>query len=355
MPKNASRKARRHHAAPGSPPGVLTVDPEARETKLSAMWITADSVETSNAPDLTRLKPPAQGVLWLNVDGLGNAETLKAVADAFDLHPLAMEDVTHLNQRPKIEDYEKHHFIVLRMPNPGTPFSFEQVSLFVGANFVLTLQEYQGDVFQAVRQRLNNPQSLMRTRGADYLAYALIDAVTDSYFPLLEAFGDQLEELEDDVILGTGPNPMEAIHEAKQQLNGLRASVWPMRDLLSAALRNEGVLFSDPTRVYLRDCHDHTFQQIEMIQTYREIASGLVDIHLSTQANRANEVMQVLTLVATIFIPLTFVVGVYGMNFAVMPELHWQWGYPVVMGVMGVVAVALTVWFRMKGWLGGKR
>lgn len=357
MASKPRKYSRRRRNAPGSPPGVLSIDPNAQPPRLSAVHADANGVTFYDAPDLNSLKVPKSGTLWVNVDGLGDADTLLKIAQIFGLHPLAMEDVVNLNQRPKVEEYEDHHFIVLRMPEPQADFATEQLSLFFGERFVITFQEHSGDVFEPVRTRLRNPQSPIRGRGAGYLAYALIDALTDAYFPVLEAFGDRIEALEDDVVTGTNSDAdqIRAIHAVKHQLMMVRSAVWPMRDLLSTLVRDESGRFTDITRPYLRDCHDHTFQLMDMIETYRDIVSGLVDIHLSSQANRTNEVMQVLTLIATIFIPLTFIVGVYGMNFDIMPELHWRWGYPVVMGAMGAIAVALAIWFRRKGWLGGGR
>ena len=350
-----TKYSRRRRNKPGSPPGILTVDPDARAPRLTLVKLDAGSVTFHDAPDLNALQPPKTGAIWLNVDGLGDAETLQKIAQIFGLHPLAMEDVVNLNQRPKLDDYEGHHFIVVRMPEENDGFRTEQVAMFLGERFVVTFQEHQGDVFDPVRTRLKNPQSAIRGRGAGYLAYALIDSVTDAYFPLLEALGDRLELLEDDVVMRPSSEQVKTIHTLKHQLMMVRGAVWPMRDLLSSLVRDDGGHFTEATVPYLRDCQDHTFQLMDVIETYREIASGLVDLHLSSQANSTNEVMRVLTLIATIFIPLTFVVGVYGMNFADMPELQWRWGYPAVMIGMAVMAVALAVWFKRKGWLGGKR
>lgn len=355
MPPKSTKYTRRRRNKPGSAPGVLTIDPAAHATRLTLVRFDAHEVTFHDAPDLSTLQVPKTGAIWLNVDGLGDAATLQKIAHIFGLHPLAMEDVVNLNQRPKLEDYDDHHFIVVRMPDAGESFSTEQVALFLGERFVVTFQERPGDVFDPVRTRLRNAQSPIRGRGAGYLTYALIDAVTDSYFPVLEVLGDRLEALEDDVVMRSEVGQIKTIHALKHQLMMVRGAVWPMRDLLSSLIREDGGRFNEATQPYLRDCQDHTFQLMDVIETYREIASGLVDIHLSSQANSTNEVMRVLTLIATIFIPLTFVVGVYGMNFADMPELRWRWGYPAVMAGMAVLAGALVVWFRRKGWLGGKR
>lgn len=360
MTKELSRYAKRKRTSPGAEPGVLAVDPTAQKPLITAVTLVDGQAVTQHAPDPATLSIPRTGVIWVNVDGLGDETTLKQIAAAFGLHPLAMEDVVNTNQRPKYEDYETHDFIVLRMPWPSRPAATEQVALFLGERFVVTFQERSGDVFDPLRGRLSTPahapHGVHRLLQADYLAYALIDAVADAYFPVLEMVGESLEALEDDVVLRPDSSLIGEIHAHKHLLRGLRSALWPMRDMLSSILRDDDKgRFTPATRVYLRDCQDHAFQLMDMVETYREIASGLVDIHLSSQANRANEVMQVLTLIATIFIPLTFVVGVYGMNFEWMPELHWRYGYPVTLVVMAVFAVGLTFWFRRKGWLGDRR
>ncbi len=354
MRKPGSKYAKRRRNPPGSAPGTITIDPEATAPRLHAIRFSPEGITETETPDIA--PPPAGSILWLNVEGLGDRTTLDRIAQAFSLHPLAMEDVVNLHQRPKAEDYDDHHFIVLRMPHPNAMgLVTEQVSLFLTDNAVITFQERAGDVFDPVRARLRNAKSSIRTRGADYLTYALIDAVIDAYFPVLDLFAERLEMLEDAVVAGAKDTQISTIHDLKQDLMAVRRAVWPMRDMLSTILRDSDDRFSEPTRLFLRDVHDHTFQLIDMIETYRDIASGLVDIFLSSQANRMNEVMKVLTLIATIFIPLTFIVGVYGMNFTDMPELHWRWGYPAVMGAMAVIAAALVVWFHRKGWLGSRR
>lgn len=345
------RYARKRRTTPGSPPGRWAVDPDAAVGRVHAIRFDPHAcVETDTLP-----ARQDGAVLWVNVDGLGDDAVLRELAQRFGLHPLAMEDVVNLHQRPKLEDYADHLFIVLRMPVPGREsFTTEQVALFVGDGYVLTFQERPGDVFEPVRARLRSDSRPIRARGSDYLAYALIDAVVDSHFPVLELLGERLESLEDAVVLRPEPGQIAAIHAIKHELRTIRASIWPVRDLLSALLRDDTARIGDQARLFLRDCEDHTFQLIDMIETYREIASGLVDIHLSSQSNRMNEVMQVLTLIATIFIPLTFIVGVYGMNFDVMPELRWRWGYPAVLLAMAMIGAGLALWFRSKGWLGGR-
>lgn len=346
------RYARRHRNPPGTPPGTMQVDPQAHESRVHSFRFNADGV--TEADEILTCEPGS--TLWLNVDGLADGALLAQIAQRFGLHPLAMEDVVNTHQRPKSEEYEAHHFIVLRMPDrrqdPSTDrISTEQVAMFLGDGYVITFQEHPGDVFDPVRARLRNPAGQFRKREADYLCYALIDALIDAYFPVLEQLGDQLETLEDDIVYQTAPVEMGQIHLLKRELMSVRGAVAPMRDVVASLQREEMPRFSDNTRIYLRDVQDHIVQLIETGQTYREVATGLTDMLLSSQANRSNEVMQVLTLIATIFIPLTFIVGVYGMNFDYMPELHWKGSYPLVMVIMAVIAGAQVVWFWRKGWL----
>lgn len=352
MSRKHPRYARKRRNPPGTAPGTLKPDPEAARGRVHAMRLSAAGLEED---DTAEILPPAEGeILWLNVDGLGDAELLSRIGQVFGLHPLAVEDVVNDHQRPKAEDYGTQTFIVLQMPMADADGAFrtEQVSIFLGERYVITVQEEPGDVFNPVRTRIRNPQGMIRQRGADYLCYALIDAVIDAYFPVLEALGERLEAMEDRVVLESGEVAMSEVHHLKRSLMSMRAGIWPLRDLIAALLREETPRFSAMTKLYLRDCHDHVVQLIEMVQTYREISTSLVELILSQQANRTNEVMRVLTLIATIFIPLTFVVGVYGMNFTDMPELHWRFGYPGVMLLMAAIAVALVIWFRRKGWLG---
>lgn len=363
MKPRGGQYARRRRNPPGTAPGTVTVDPAAGPSHLSAFVLHEGALREIPETALADVPDPAEGdVLWLNMDGLGDATLLTALAARFGLHPLALEDVVNAHQRPKAETYDAHLFIVLRMPRTGTPrFETEQIALCMGERFVLTFQQEPGDVFDPVRSRLRTPGARIRERGVDYLTYALIDAVTDAFFPALESLGERLEALEAGVVGAPTPAHIGEIHALKHELMALRAAVWPMRDLLGTLLRDDAPHLSAATKVFLRDCQDHCFQLIEMVETYREIASGLVDIHLSSMANRTNEIMQVLTLIATIFIPLTFIVGVYGMNFSPdagplsMPELRWRWGYPVVMASMALLAGGLALWFWRRGWLGGGR
>ncbi|MEK9660927.1 MAG: magnesium/cobalt transporter CorA, partial [Alphaproteobacteria bacterium] len=302
--------------------------------------------------------------IWLNVDGLADIATIRRIGEIFDIHPLALEDVVNLNQRAKVDAYDAHLFIATRMPvhnasmsndSKGSPET-EQLSLCVGRDFVVTFQEIPGDVFDPVRKRLHTASGQMRCRGTDYFAYALIDAAIDAYFPVLEHYGEYVENLENDVLENPHHKHAERIHDLKRDLLTLRRAIWPQREMLAALAREDTPFIADTTRVYLRDAYDHSIQLMDMLETYREIASGLVDIQLTSVSNRMNEIMKVLTVIATIFIPLTFIVGVYGMNFDPskspynMPEIEWRYGYIAVWVVMLVIAGGLAAWFWSKGW-----
>jgi len=297
-------------------------------------------------------------VTWVNVDGLGDAKTIAALGEIFHLHPLALEDVLHVTQRPKVEQYGEHQYIVTRMAAMAETLETEQLSIFLGPGFVLTFQERPGDCLDPIRERIRKGQGRIRQAGPDYLAYALIDAVVDHYFPVLEEFGEHLEVLEDSVIERPDARTVSQIHQAKRDLLRLRRAVWPMRESVNSLTRDPLPLITDDTRTYLRDCYDHAVQILDIVESHREIASGLMDLYLSSVSNRMNDVMKVLTVIATIFIPLTFVAGIYGMNFSPevsplnMPELNWYWGYPFCLTIMAAVTVAMVFFFKRRGWLG---
>jgi magnesium transporter len=289
------------------------------------------------------------------VTGLADVSIIEAIGDAFDLHDLTLEDVINVYQRPKFEAYEDHAFIVMRMPTPDN--RTEQVSLFLGKGYVLTFQERPGDCFDPVRERIRRAAGRIRGQGAGYLAYALIDAVIDGYFPMIEAIGEDVEELEDDVIGRPAPEQVDRLHHIKRELLMVRRAIWPTRDMVNALIRDGSRHVDESTRIYLRDCYDHTIQLMDIIETYREITSGLLDVYLSSLSTRMNEVMKLLTIIATIFIPLGFVAGLYGMNFDRgspwnMPELGWRYGYFFALGVMAAIALGLLFWFWRRGWIG---
>ncbi len=349
---------------PGSPPGTLVAPAEeAIPPGIRMIAYGPERIEERPLATLSELDRPATAfeVTWIDIQGLGDLEVMRALGQRFGLHPLVLADIVNAHQRPKVEAYEEHLFIVLRMPHLDDDLWTEQLSLIVGRDFILTLQERPGDCFDPVRARLRQDKSRMRTLGADYLAYALLDTLIDSYFPVLEHFGEALETLEREVVEQPDPGLVPRIHSLKRDLLELRRTLWPMREIMGHLLRDEATFIGAATRVYLRDCADHVFQLMDMLEIDREVASGLMDLHLSSVSLRTNEIMKVLTIIATIFIPLGFIAGVYGMNFKPdvspfnMPELDWYFGYPFALGLMLAVALGLLGYFRRKGWIGGRR
>jgi len=351
------RLVHRVQKKPGSAPGVLvhTGPPRMEQVRLKLFEYDAERLretELERVEDAfsTRDNPP---VGWLNVDGLHEPETLAAIRDHFGLHLLVMEDVVSLGQRPKMEEHEGSIFLVLPMLffNEKTmAVEAEQLSLVLGPNWVLTFQERVGDVFEAVRERLRASPGRIRQRGADYLAYALMDAVVDHYFGVLEKLGDVAEELDGEVMDEPSPKVLHKVIHLKRELLLMRKSVWPVREALNSFVRTESPLVADATQVFARDVYDHAVQIIDTVETLRDVASSMTDLYLSSMGQRTNEVMKVLTIMASIFIPLTFMAGVYGMNFEFMPELQLPWAYPALWMAMLSVAGGMIWYFKKKNW-----
>ena len=351
----------RSHQKPGTAPGTLSAAPGASAPALTLFTFSADQLDEFRvtswdhlAADVERF---SERTLWLNVDGLGDIATIGAIGKHFGLHPLALEDVT-TPQRPKLDDYPNHLFIVLRMVRQARPLDFEQLTLFLGDHFVITFQEEGGDCLESVRHRLRTANSRVRSSGPDYLAYAIIDAVVDHYFPLFENLGERVESFEDILVANEGNAQPGEMYSLRHELWLLRRVLWPMRDLLNRIVRNEDLgFFGSSTRLYLRDCHDHALHLIDIHESLRELVTGLIETSHSMLSARTNDIMRVLTVIAVIFMPLTFIAGVYGMNFSPasspynMPELSWRWGYPFALGLMLLTAGALVGLFRRKGWL----
>ncbi len=349
------KRSSRRGKPPGLPPGVPILTGEALPPRVHVIRYDASSIEEVDlaAPwDVSSLQSEGR-VVWIDVQGLADLELLARLGETFGLHPLALEDVVSISQRAKVEDYDSHLYAIARMPEvTDEMFLTDQTSLFIGRDYLITFQERYGDCLGPVRERLRRGKGLIRRSGPDYLAYAILDAIIDAYFPVLEVYGERLEDLEREVSERPSRYSMTRIHRERRTLLSLRRAVWPMRDALGALIRDESPLITAQTRVYLRDCHDHAVQIIEMVETDRELATGLVEIFLSTLSQRLNEVIKVLTIISTIFIPLTFIVGVYGMNFDWMPELRWRYGYPIVMGGMAVLALLMLWYFARRGWIG---
>jgi len=349
-----------HRTPPGSVPGSLVSDPEGLFPQVNLLAWSDGELEEFESVHVDDLDKHLQKwpMMWVNVDGLGDASTLQKIGEIFGVHNLAMEDIVHVHQRAKVEEYEDRLFIVIRMPSHSEQgIKTEQLSIFLGPGFVLTFQERKEDCLDPVRQRIRKRRGRIRHAGSDYLAYAILDAVVDSWFPILEDYGVTLQDLEDEILANPIKETVGRIHLVKRELLEVRRTIWPMRETVNNLYRDEGLVQKE-TQLYLRDCYDHVIQIIDIVESYRDMASGLMDLYLSSLSNRMNDVMRVLTIIATIFIPLTFIAGIYGMNFNPevsawnMPELNWPMGYPVVLGAMGVVGVLLLLFFRRKGWVG---
>jgi magnesium transporter len=292
-------------------------------------------------------------VTWINIDGIHDVKIIEKIGKHFNVHPLVLEDILNTGQRPKMEDFDDYMFIVLKMlyfDEGDEEIKAEQISLILGSNFVISFQERQGDVFNPLRERIRNGKGRSRKMGSDYLAYALMDSIVDNYFIVLEKLGEKIEEMEGELVTNPTPATLQIIHNLKREMIFLRKSVWPLREVVSGLEKGESSLIKESTKIFLRDVYDHTIQVIDTVETFRDLLSGMLDIYLSSISNRMNQVMKVLTIIATIFIPLTFVAGIYGMNFQFMPELQWRWAYFAVLFAMVVIAIGMVIYFRRKGW-----
>lgn len=361
MSRISGRPRSRRRTPPGAAPGTLIADPLANQSTIDVIGYDENQfIERHGVSiDDVRALKSTVSVLWINVYGLADIDLIQTLGDIFGLHSLALEDVVNVHQRPKAEEYADHVFVVTRMIVAGSHVETEQASLFVGKNFILTFHERSSDCFEPIRERLRRQKGRIRGLGTDYLAYALIDAVIDAYFPVLEQFGERLEDLEDAVVSQPRPELIAEVHTMKRDLLNLRRAIWPHREMINSIIRDETSLVTDQTRLYIRDCYDHTIQLMDIVETYREIASGLVDVYLSSMSTRLNDIMKVLTIIATIFMPLSFIASLYGMNFDRaaspwnMPELGWRYGYPFSLAVMAASTIGLVYYFWKQRWIGG--
>ena len=354
-------RPRKRYQRPGTPPGTLNPPDIARvpKVRVTILDYDADSLEERKVESIAECLPyrNKSSITWIDVNGLQDLDLIRQLGAQFGLHPLSLEDVLNTGQRPKFEDFEEYGFVIMKELRLADSIEAEQISLFFGKGWVITLQEAPGDPFEPIRERIRKGKGRIRRSGADYLAYALLDALVDSAFPILEKLGDRIENLERDVVGRPTRKTLGEIHSVRRELLYLRRTAWPQRELIHALNRDESPLITHETRVYLRDCYDHTVQILDLVETYREVAAGMLDVYLSSNSNRLNEVMKVLTVIATIFIPLTFITSLYGMNFNTqlsrwnMPELNWRFGYPMVLGVMAAVVAGMFVYFRRKKWL----
>ncbi len=342
----------------GLPPGTLIHIGEKKTEKVKITIIDYDEThfQEKEAKTIEECFPfkDTPTVTWINIDGLHQIEILEAIGRYFKLHPLLLEDILNTDQRPKMEDFGDYLYTILKMlyhDITENEIIVEQVSIILGKNFVISFQEREGDVFTTIRERIRNSKGRIRKTGSDYLAYSLIDAIVDNYFVVLEKIGEKIEDTEEELVKSPTPTILQIIHRLKRKMIFLRKSVWPLREVISILERGESTLIHESTRIYLRDLYDHTIQVIDTIETFRDMVSGMLDIYLSSLSNRMNEVMKVLTIIATIFIPLSFVAGVYGMNFRFMPELEWRAGYFMTLGVMLLATLAMLYYFRKKKWI----
>jgi magnesium transporter len=294
-------------------------------------------------------------VAWIHIEGIHDTQILEELGTVFGLHPLTLEDILNTDQRPKMEDFCEYIYIVLKTfynhADENNETTSEQISIILGPTFVISFQEKETDIFKPIRERIRAGKGRLRKSGADYLAYSLIDTIVDNYFTILEHLGEKIEIIEESLIKNPSTQTLQAIQHLKREMIFLRKSVWPLRETISSLERTECQLIQESTGLFLKDIYDHTIQVIDTIETFRDMLSGILDIYLSSISNRMNEIMKVLTIIATIFMPLTFLAGVYGMNFKYMPELEWHWGYFFILGIMITIAVSMLVYFRKKRWL----
>ncbi len=364
MSNKHGRRKRKHlgvrrRTPPGTAPGTITPVPGSPKPTVRVIAFSEDQLLERTIENLEELRDIRQrfAVTWVDVEGLGDVAAIQTLGRIFGLHFLALEDVVNTHQRAKVDHYESHLFVIARMVSFPGHLDTEQIGLFLGKDFVVTFQHKPGDCLEPVRERIRKGQGRVRMAAADHLAYALLDAVIDGYFPVLDQYTEQLEHVDEQITECDPRQMMVRIHELRVELLELRRAIWPHREAINALVRDPDPLVSDETRLYLRDCLDHIVTIIELTETYREMCSDLRDYFLAMVSTRMNEIMKVLTVIATLFMPLTFIAGLYGMNFSRersewnMPELWWTYGYPFALGLMAAVAAGMLVYFWRKGWL----
>jgi magnesium transporter len=344
--------------APGTSPGTLVPAPEKKSAKSRITLIAYDQDhylkrEIASIDEALPLKD-SPSVTWINIDGLHDIALIESIGRQFGIHPLTQEDIVNLGQRPKAEDFDDYIYIVFKMlsyRDGMDQIESEQVSLILGSNFLISFQEVPGDVMAPVRERIEKGKGRIRKAGCGYLAYALIDSVVDHYFLVLEAFGEKIEALEAELLSDPTPNSLQHLYAMKRDVIFFRKQVWPIREMLNRLVKEESPLIDKSVDVFISDVYDHTIQIIDTIESFRDLMAGLLDIYLSTISNRMNAIMKMLTIMATIFIPLTFIAGIYGMNFDYMPELKWHWAYPALWAIFISIFVGMLAWFKHKKWL----
>jgi len=340
----------------GARPGTLAIPPGTTKSVLRVISFNEETIEEHDSPnleDIRDLKDTGRR-LWVDVQGLGDEKLLRGLAELFAMHPLALEDVVNVPIRPKTESYDRQLLVITQRPRSteDLELSVRQVSVVIGRDYLLTFQEGKEDALEPVRKRLEVQNSLMRKSSTDYLGYAVLDTIVDAYYPVVESMGTRLEELEERVLAEATPETLRELNSIKGQLLALRRAITPQREAVNKLIRDENELVSQTVRTYLRDTYDHVVQTTEAVENARELVNGLVNTYLTVISNRMNEVMKTLTIVASIFVPLTFLAGIYGMNFENMPELQKQWAYPSLLVLMALTAGGMVLYFWRKGWIG---
>ncbi len=355
---SAARISAKRSKKIGLPPGTLVHVGEKFGEKVRVSVIDYDETscrqrEVTNISDLAPFRD-SPATTWINIDGIHDMATIEAIGGLFHLHPLVLEDIVNATQRPKIDEAGDYVFMVLRVLDyceESDEITCRQLSLILGSTFLLSFQEEAGDLFNPVKERIKGGSGRVRKNGPDYLTYCLIDTVVDNYFAILDKLSEKIELLEEEVVTNPGRETLQAIHKLKTDMVYLRKSIWPLREVINVLGREDSALIKDSTQPYLKDVYDHTIHAIDTTETFRDIVSGMLDIYLSSVSNRLNEIMKVLTIIATIFIPLSFLCGWYGMNFKNMPEYGWRWGYPMVIGIALAIVASMLIYFRRKNWL----
>ncbi len=354
MPRIIKKRSKKVGLPPGTP--VYIGEKKAEKVRITIIDYDEAQFQEKEAKTIEECFPfeDKPTVTWINVDGIHQIDIIEKIGRHFNLHSLLLEDIVNTGQRPKTEDFEDYIFVVLKMlyyDEKDNEIKAEQVSIIFGSNFVISFQESERDVFNPIRERIRNGKGRIRKMGTDYLGYSLMDAIVDNYFIILEKLGEKIDDTEEELFANPTPETLQEIHKSKKEMMFLRKSVWPSREVVSVLERGESSLIRESTGIYFRDVYDHTIQIIDTIETFRDMLSGMLDIYLSSVSNKMNEVMKVLTIIATIFIPLTFIAGIYGMNFRYMLEVGWRWGYFAVLCVMLIIGIGMVIHFRKKKWL----
>lgn len=360
MPNNTTKKSKKNGSLPDN--SVYIGEEQVQRTTITEITYDEQSVKISdiiNIQDIIQQKDKFS-ITWIDISGLSDTNMISQIGKIYGLHPLTIEDILNTEQRPKLDVFDSYIFIILRIhfyDNKTNILNYNQINLILGHNFVITIQERLSPVFNSIKDSLQNPQNLIHKKGPDYLVHALLDVSVDTYYQILEAIGDVIEKVEEKVITNPSTEVVKQIHSLKRNMIFLRKSVWPLREIISGLHHKVSSLIQESTLLYLKDVYDHIVQVIDTVETYRDLLSGIMDIYISSINNKLNEVMKVLTVFATIFIPLTFVSSLYGMNFNTevspfnMPELHWRYGYFFVLSIMLAIVIAMLAFFKRRKWL----